>query len=186
MGSMRRWIAVLALAVTACGSPAPTAQLSPSPSSPAPAAAVDVEGPFRLTFVLPRSTWMASEAITGQAQLALTAGDQVALSGSGGGLLGFGFAEVGGTRQMGPGWTADCRRYALAAAAPMTSAITKSGGWSEDQPDAAFYRGFFNDALVHLPAGQWDITAVASFIEGPGCGGTSHEMRATVRVTVTP
>lgn len=86
---------------------------------------------------------------------------------------------------MEPVWTADCAKHSLAADRPMVSAITKSGGWSDDQPDAQFYRDFFTDPVVRLPAGEWDITAIAMFVEGEGCGGASHDLRATVRVRIT-
>jgi hypothetical protein len=67
----------------------------------------------------------------------------------------------------------------------MVSPIKKSGGYSDSQPDAAFYRAFFADPLVRLPAGEWDITAIAVFTEGLGCQGVSHSMSATIRVVVT-
>lgn len=101
-------------------------------------------------------------------------------------VVGFEFAEVGGDRLMGSFMTADCRPYTLSAVQPAVTAITKSGGWSEDDPHAAFYRAFFADPLVHLPAGDWDVTAFADFVEGHGCDGASHTIKATIRVHVTP
>ncbi len=180
---MRRWTILLVLALAACDSSTPTSPPAPSSS---PVTATDTQGRFRLTFQMPRDTWATSESLTGQAQLALTQGASAALSGSGSGPLGFAFAEVGGTRQMGPGWTADCAQHSLSADAPISSGFRKSGGWSDDQPDAAFYRGFFNDPLVHLPPGTWDISAIASFIDGAGCRGADIELQATIRVTITP
>lgn len=174
---LRRFAIVLAVLLAACSGPTP----SPTVSS---ATAEKVEGPFRLVFTLPRTTWSSGESIEGQSQLSLLAGAPVTLGGSGSGVLGFGFAEVGGRRQMGPAMTADCRSYRIAADEPIVSPIAKSGGFSTDGPDAAFYRAFFADPLIHLPAGEWDITAVAEFAERD-CGGPQHTLEATIRVRVT-
>jgi hypothetical protein len=67
----------------------------------------------------------------------------------------------------------------------LTSPIKKFGAFSDDQPDAAFYRAFLADPVVRLPAGDWAISAVASFVEGKGCSGASRMMTATVTVHVT-
>lgn len=171
----RRFAIVLAVILAAC------AGSSPSPTA---ARADDGEGPFHLAFTLPRTTWSAGEAIEGQSQLSLSALGPVTIVGSGGGVLGFGFAEVGGRRQMGPAMTADCAIHPIAGNEPIVSPITKSGGYSTDGPDAAFYRAFFADPLVHLPAGAWDITAIAEFAEDE-CGGPTHSLTATIRVRVT-
>jgi hypothetical protein len=147
--------------------------------------ATDVDGPFRLTFDLPRATWASTEAIEGEARLILTEGVGTRLSGSGSGLLGFGFREVGGDRKMGPAWRADCVPHDISTDDPLTSAITKSGGWSGEDPNAVFYRDFFADPIVRLPVGEWDIIALAQFIEGEGCAGAAHELQATLRVRIS-
>jgi hypothetical protein len=179
----RRFAIVLAVLLTACAGSTPSSTLPSSDANAAPAAE-DVEGPFHLEFTLPRTTWSAGESIEGQSQLSLVGGERVTIVGSGAGVLGFGFAEVGGHRQMGPAWRADCAIHVVAADRPIVSPIRKSGGYSDDQPDAAFYRAFFGDPLVHLPVGEWDITAVAEFAEQE-CGGPAHALEATIRVRVT-
>lgn len=182
---MRRLITLLALTVVACGVLGPTPSATTAPAiSPQAGQATDAYGPFRLTFVLPRTTWGSNEAIEGEAQLALTVGTEVQVFGSSG-LLAFEFREVGGDRHMEPVWNLNCARYSLAADRPMVSKITKSGAWSDDEPDSDFYRGFYMDPVVRLPAGEWDITAIAMFAVEPGCGGGSPGLRATVRVLIT-
>jgi hypothetical protein len=183
---MRRSTIVLALLLTACAAPS---QVSPEPTGTGPAdaaTAFSAEGPFRLTFTLPKVVWKTDEAIDGEARLGLAGGPDVGVGGSGGGLMGFDFAEVGGDRRMGSAKTADCRPYTLSAVQPAVTAMTKSGGWSDDDPNAAFYRSFYADPLVHLPVGDWDVTAIADFVDGQGCDGDSHTMKATIRVHVTP
>jgi hypothetical protein len=74
----------------------------------------------------------------------------------------------------------------LAIDRPIVRAIRKSGGYGEDQPDAEFYRSFFADPLVRLPVGDWDIRAVAEFIDDRDCSiGTNHSMAVTLRVHIT-
>ena len=82
--------------------------------------------------------------------------------------------------------TADCAPYRLEPGRPLTSAITKSGGYSADDPNAAFYRAFLADPVVSLPAGDWRITAGASLVEGEGCSGASRNLSAPITVHVTP
>jgi hypothetical protein len=179
---------------------APTAWATSTPSQPAASAPTErssspepvsgtaehVEGRFRLTFTLPRTTWSSGEAISGEAALALVIGDLAELGVAGNGPLEFMFQEVGGRHVVGPAWDTVCASARLAADSPITQPIRKSGGYSNDQPDADFYRSFFADPLVRLPAGDWDISAIAEFIDGRDCGAADHHsMRATVRVHVT-
>jgi hypothetical protein len=181
---MRRLIAfVVCLFAVGCAAGAPTKSTADSTPNPG---AVDVQGPFRLAFEVPRGTWSAGDAIDGVATLALVSGSAVDLGGSGSGFIGFEFSDVGGSHHVEPVWRADCATYRLDPGKPMTSPIKKSGAFTPDQPDAGFVRSFLADPAVHLPSGDWNITAIASFIEGKDCGGQSHTMRATVRVHVTP
>ena len=182
---MRRLVAFapcLVVAGCAVGPAAPTS----APSSTSSQHAEDHQGSFQLVFELPRGTWKAGDAIDGVATLALVSGSGVDLGGAGNGLFGFDFAEVDGSRHVEPAWDTVCAPYRLEPGKPMTSAIKKSGGFSADQPDADFYRSFLTDPVVHLPAGDWSISAIASFVEGKGCSGQSHTMRATIVVHVTP
>jgi hypothetical protein len=99
--------------------------------------------------------------------------------------LGFQYVEVGGSRRTEPVWTADCASHQLRADAPLVTELTKSGGYSADDPDADFYRAFFSEPEVKLPAGVWDITAVATFTDGVGCDGRAINLTATIRMVVT-
>jgi len=167
--------------VAACdAAPAP-------PSPPGGARAEAISGPFGLAFELPKLTWASNEPIAGQATLAIAGGGVgvVTIGASGGGPLMFSIAEVDGTRRMDAASQADCVGHQLAPGAPIRSGITKSGGWDGADPHADFYRAFFADPLLHLPAGTWDITAIASFTEGADCAGPSHAMSAPIRIVVT-
>ena len=172
--------------------PPPAATAAPSATeplnspSPATGTAEDVEGRFRLTFVLPRTIWNADEAIEGEAILALIDDELAELGIAGNGPIEFIFKEVGGSREMGPAWDTVCDSARLTAASPIVRSIRKSGGYSDNLPDADFYLSFFADPLVRLPAGEWDITAVAEFTDGRDCGSADQfSMNATVRVQIT-
>lgn len=167
------------------GGPLPAASTGVVASPPGPIGAADVDGPFRLELVLPRTTWSTTDEIEAQATLRYLLPMGVELGGAGSGLLGFSAIEVGGTRRMDAGWQADCARWNLAADAPITSGLTKGGGWSADDPNAAFYEAFFADPEYHLPPGRWLITAHAVFAEGPDCRGAQHDLRASREITVT-
>jgi hypothetical protein len=174
----------LALMAAACaGSNPPSSAASPAAS--AARVASDVSGPFQLTFELPRTTFTTDEAIEGRATLAVVGRAPIAFGSSGGGPFVFDFAEITGRRRVGGAMTADCAPYRLEPGKPMTSAITKSGGFSADDPDAAFYRSFLQDPIVKLPAGDWTITAVASLVEGVGCSGASRNLMAPISVHVS-
>lgn len=183
VNTMYRHLALASCLLLAACATAPAPSTAPV-STPQHAEAI--EGRFHLAFELPKNNWKVGEAIEGLSMLALVKGTGADLGGSGGGLLGFDFAEVNGTRRMAYGSTADCRAFRLEPGKPRTSAITKSGGFNGDDPNAAFYRAFFTDPVVRLPVGDWTITAVASFSEGNDCRGASHTLWATIRIHVTP
>jgi hypothetical protein len=176
--------AALCLVVAGCvqgtGAPPTTSQTAPTPAQ-----ATDTKGRYQLVFELPRTDWKTTDSITGLATLSLIGSGGEDFGSSGSGPIGFGFDEVGGSRHVGPLWTADCAYDRLVAGQPRTSQITKSGGLDGQDPNVAFYRSFFADPLVHLPAGDWTITAVARFVEGTGCSGESYTLKAAVLVHVT-
>jgi hypothetical protein len=155
------------------------------PEEGGPVTARDADGPWQLALTLPRSQVRAGEAITGLAELSLTDESERGIFASGAGPLAFTFAEVDGPRRMEAGWDSDCASFILGPTEPITSGLVKSGAWSSDDPHAGFYREFVRGPEVRLPAGTWEISARASFSEG-ACGGPTHDLTATERVTVTP
>lgn len=157
----------------------------PTRDPAAMARAEATDGPFRLVLELAGDTWQAGEPIDGHARLELLEGPAVDLFGSGGGVLGFEVREVDGRREMGGAWTADCVAHRLAPGAPLQSGLAKSGGYSGDDPEAAFYRAFYADPLFRLPAGRWEVTAVVSAALDD-CGGRPVALRAPITITVAP
>jgi hypothetical protein len=135
-------------------------------TSTTPARAEDTQGPYRLVIELPRTDWHASDAITGEATLSLVGSDGVVFGSSGSGPIAFAFDEVGGSRHVQGLMTPDCRSYRLEAGKPISSPIKKSGVYSADALPSDFNRWFMTDPLVHLPAGDWKITAIALVSSG--------------------
>jgi hypothetical protein len=184
VGRTRRLVAAglaIGAVLAAC-----TGQSTASPSVGLAGRASDTQGAFRLTFELPKTTFRAGEPIEGRATLAVIGGAGVPFGSSGGGPFVFTFAEIGGTRNVGGAMTADCAPYRLEPGRPLTSPITKSGGYSGDDPNDAFYSAFLADPVVSLPAGDWRITAGATLVEGEGCSGASRNLSAPITVHVTP
>jgi hypothetical protein len=137
-------------------------------------------------FELPKVTWHADDAIMGVATLSVAGIQSTVLGGSGSGLIGFDYREVGGRRHVEPASTLDCASYPIGPADPISKPIGKSGGFDGADPDAAFYRAFLQGPDVRLPPGEWQITAIATFIDAEGCDGQSYSIEAPLTITVVP
>jgi hypothetical protein len=187
---MRRLAFVcIALGLWAC-SPAPAPSTSASPSQveaatcaePCPSAS-STSGAFKLELALPKVEWKSDEPLSGTATLSYGGPNPTKIYGSGG-LIGFRFTQIDGSHKVEPVSTADCRRYEIDPATPINAPLSKSGATSPEDPDFDFLQTFLTAPDVHLPAGTWDVTALANFDEGD-CGPGGHSIAATVRVTVT-
>ena len=176
--------AALCLAVIGCSATTPT-PANPSQAVPTPAQATDTQGSYRLVFELPRTDWRASDAITGEATLSLIGSGSADFGSSGSGPIAFAFEEIGGSRLVYGHGTPDCRSYRLEAGKPVSSPIKKSGGYSADAPPSDFNRWFMTDPVVHLPAGDWTITAIADVWAGICPVPSERPLRAAILVHVT-
>lgn len=176
---VRRLVTLLTvLLVAGCGG-SPT---TPANASPDPGTATVTQGRFSLTFTIDRKTVFPADAITGTAALTLLTPGSATIAGSSTPIV-FEFQEVGGeNRHVIPAHTDECAQSVVAEGG-ITSPITKTGA-VPNTPDADWYRQFFADPKVHLPAGDWDITAWASFDDGHTCTANPLSIRATVRVHV--
>lgn len=170
----------LTLLLAACGGGTTT----PADVSPDPVTASAVGGRFELTFTVDRTTLRPGDSITGSADLHLRVGTSGAISGPQF-LVGFEFVEVGGQQRMiVPVVDASCAPHQVGSDAPVTTPLFKTS--AVEGSDAAFVAEFLRGDAIRLPAGEWDITAVASFTDGRGCTGQQLDLRAPVRVKVNP
>ncbi len=171
---------VIVLVLTACSAPSPTR------SGGEGLRAEQSDRDFTLVISTPKATWSANEAIGVGASLRYL-GDQAegTLYGSGSGVVGFSVQELNGDKEMGAAWHDDCKTYTISPQQPISTAYRKSGGWGQEDPNAAFYDAFFADPLFHLPRGAWKLTALAMFSFGNGCGqGRKVDLRASFTITV--
>ena len=145
---------------------------------------VATDGDYRLELVMPRLAWKTGDPISGKADLELTTSLSKTLSDAGQ-LIVYSFSEVGGTRHFGPLSTLECKPVVLDPATPLGVSLYKQGAIDAAGADADFQRAFMADPDIHLPAGTWDITAIANFNDGTDCTGPSHTLKTTLRVTVT-
>jgi hypothetical protein len=183
---VKPWLvaAALCLAVIGCSATTPT-PAAPTPA-PTPAQATDTQGHYQLVFELPRTDWRTSDAITGEATLSLIGADAVDFSSSGSGPIVFSFDEIGGSWHVTGLGTPSCQTGRFKAGQPFSSPIKKSGHViSADPQPSDFDRLFMMDPVVHLPAGDWTITAIASILDGSDCRGTSYTLKAAILVHVT-
>ena len=166
--------------MAACG-PGTT---TPANVVPDPRTATAVDGRFEVRFTVDRTTLRTEDDIIGTAELWLKAGGSGVLTGPSE-VFAFEFSEVGGQhRVVAPVTSADCSPHQVGQDRPLTSPIVKSGGTTGGVHDA-FVQEFLRGDETYLPAGEWDITAVAGFYEGRSCQGLKHAIRATVRVKVS-
>lgn len=152
---------------------------------PTQASARSPDGSFELTLRAERDRYRSDEAIAIAATWTyLGPAETIEITGSGGGIVGFGLREIGGRRQLQAARTADCRIYRFTRGQPTAQPYVKSGGFSPDtDPDAAFWADFFKDGELRLPAGRWEISAVADYL-GAGCTLPSVTVTASVTLTI--
>jgi hypothetical protein len=150
------------------------------------AGASDTSGAFTLELTMPHLDWNVGEPIVASSAVLLVQSSvPVKVSGATD-LIVFGYAEVGGKRSFGPASDLACATTTLDPATPNNVPIGKSGGWDPNNPADAWIVQFNNADGIRLPAGTWDVTAEAQFTEGSTCSATPHDLRATLRVVVSP
>ena len=165
--------------LAACG-PAP----APESTAAVPVIAADGEGLFRLELEVAKATYAAGETIEGLARLRYAGPGAIEVAGAAGGLIGFSLLDVDGPRDVRGGQDAACAPYGLDPANPITTALTKSGGYSPDDPADDFIEAFLSDPIYRLPAGTWEIQAWTNFL-GQGCTPPETRLSTSVRISVT-
>ena len=86
---------------------------------------------------------------------------------------------------IGPAFTSDCAPYDFVRGVPVDFPFSKSGGFSDGEPLALFYRSYFSSQELRLPAGMWTISDGGTIYIGD-CGDELHEPTASVTVIVEP
>ena len=166
-----------------CAAPEP----SPSPADPLPPAEpieARAGGPdgFELVLRSEKQVYAVDEPMTVGATLVYRGPlDSIDLFGSGSGPLIFSLEQLDGPIDMQPVLTADCARHTFLRDEVLRKPFAKSGGFSDDEPMAGFWRAFFADRQLRLPAGTWRINASMSLDAGE-CGGQPVRHGASIVV----
>jgi len=163
--------------------------VAPSPVSPAVVRAAAVEGnaaepSFNLRIQAGSAVYRYGVPIQIRAWLTGTgprAQEQLVASGSG--LVLFTWEQQGGDLRQEALATAVCAPYSMNRGQALPAPFAKSGGFSADDPHAAFWKQYFADPALHLPAGRYRIHAQTDFYVGE-CGGLEHRLDAAIVVDV--
>ena len=86
---------------------------------------------------------------------------QASIWASGSGPVSFGIKQVDGDIVLDAVQTADCAQHDYTRGVAVPVPFRKSGGFSDDDPNADFYRVYFADPVLRLPTGRWRIAAGA-------------------------
>jgi hypothetical protein len=141
---------VAAAAVVACD--------GSGPETSAPIGARAEANGFVLETRLPKATWGPDEAI--QVSTTFTwigAAPMQSVWASAGGPVLFGLQQLDGPVTIGPASDLVCAKADFQRGVVTPVPFAKSGGWSGDDPNAAFYQRFFADPQLHLPRGRWRL-----------------------------
>ncbi|MGZ8563458.1 MAG: hypothetical protein ACXWWU_07545 [Candidatus Limnocylindria bacterium] len=181
---------LLTLVMAACSlTPTPTplgSGTQPGPTAPELAAGTVSGHGMTLSATAEPAVVAAGEPISVEAVVTNDGAEPIVLSGSGSGFVFFSVTRVeDGLTSGPPGMTMDCAQHVLAPGEPTVVPFSKSGGFSPDDPNAAFLRTYFADPELTLPSGTWRIDVSTAATIGGGCTGPQLDLALALLVTVT-
>lgn len=118
-------------------------------------------GNYQLTLSTDATQYAPSQPIAAVAELAyLGSEDHVEVGNLWPGVIGFGLRQLDGTVRVDPAWHFQCLPFELRRDRPRRQSFNKSG-LAGDASNASFYSSFFADSQLRLPAGRWELYAMA-------------------------
>ena len=143
-------------------------------ASPSPKGGTNTRGEgsdelFSLTIHADSGRYAAEEPIKIATTLRFVGDEPTTVTSSGGGLVVFSIEQLDGPVDVEGAQTADCMPYEYRPGDTESTGFRKSGGYSNDDPMADFWRSFFGEPELRLPAGEYRITATAGY-GAPECG----------------
>jgi len=161
---------------------------NPAPSDSGPVSNTARDAAFAVQMSLPRSVYHVGEAI----EVATTAtyvgsAPTVRAYSEWDSLVVFSLEQLDGPRDM-LDVVSDlmCREVDLGRDQPIDVPFLKNGGYSATDPQAAFWKQYFADRELHLPAGQWRIVAMLDADLNPGCQHYASSLSTAVTFDVVP
>ncbi|MDQ3407687.1 MAG: hypothetical protein M3472_05965 [Chloroflexota bacterium] len=169
--------------------PSPPAETSPA-ASPSPAGDTVPRGEgsdalFSLSIQADRGHYAADAPIEIDTTLRYIGDARTTVTSSGAGLVVFSIEQLDGPVDASAGRDLDCARFDYRPGEEEPVEFQKSGGYSNDDPMADFWRTFFTDPQLRLPAGEYRITARANYYVGAECAsGREQVVEASVVIVV--
>jgi hypothetical protein len=142
------------------------------------------QGDFILELVAARDRWQPGEHVIVSTRITYTGPDELVVVWHGGdGPVVTSLEQLDGPFDPGGGSDLACRSTNLGRDEPLEESYAKSGGYSADDPMAAQYTAWFDDALTRPPAGTYRFRAVADFAVGE-CAPATHHLETSLDVVV--
>ncbi len=144
--------------------------------------ASDTAGNVKLSLVLSKTTVKAGEPIECYAELSYTGKKK--------GVTVYGepkpyFSISGGKFSKGQGMMMlDVLATQILKAEPVRFPFNKSGAYSEQDPNAAFWKAYFSEPKLLLEPGEYEITTGYSYTLDEDYAGKEYKMQATTKITV--
>jgi hypothetical protein len=141
---------------------------APAPSDTGPIIVRAASDGFVLETSIPKRVWTSTDVIPVTTTLTWT-GPAVTqgVGTSTDGPVSFGLKQLDGTLEMGGAQDAVCDHKSFDRGVATPVPFGKSGGWTADDPNAAFYRQFFADPRLVLPPGHWRLSVTTDGFLGP-------------------
>lgn len=191
-GGMQRLVSLasVAVAVAACSvTPTPTPigpNTQPGPTAPQLAAGTVSGHGMTLSVTAEPAVVAAGQRIEVEAVVTNDGAEPITLSGSGSGFVFFSVTRIeDGLTSGEPAMTGDCAPHVVNPGRPIIVPFSKSGGWSEEDPNAGFLRTYFAEPELTLPSGTWRIDVTSAATIGEGCVGEGLDLALSLIVTVT-
>lgn len=150
-----------------------------------PQRGIDEDLTMRLEISLPAQAFDTTQAIPIQTKITyLGPNDREEVVGDNSPPVYFDLENVTGDLDMLGGVSGlMCEHTVLERGVALNVPYVKSGAFNGDDPDATFWRQFFEDKELHLPPGQWRVIGNLRTDPG-GCDGPRHELSASVEFLV--
>ncbi len=157
---------------------------SPSPTGGTKTRGEGSDELFSLTIHADSGRYAAEEPIKIATTLRYIGDEPTTVGSSGGGLVNFSVEQLDGPVDAFAGRDLDCARFEYRPGDVESVEFQKSGGYSNDDPMADFWRAFFADPELRLPPGEYRITASADYHHpGPDCG-RQQDVEASIVIIV--